>query len=73
MRRRCYHGGQDPRWIKSGYTRECAGCRRTIGKAERVFFYPLTQAAYCNNEICGLQADRDFEASVADEMMDRSW
>jgi hypothetical protein len=57
----------DPRWITNNRPGQCAGCRRSIAKKERVFFYPNGQRMYCNADACGISANRDFEAHRQDE------
>ena len=60
-----YHN--DPRWIDARYACTCRRCKRTIGRGERMYYYPATKSTYCNRDTCGRQEAREFESAKADE------
>jgi hypothetical protein len=59
----------DPRWITTKFATNCARreCKRPIKKGENVFYYPSSKDCYCDNEDCGKQSSREFDASTMDE------
>ncbi len=60
------HMQGDPRWITSNPI-PCAGCKRTIRKGDKAFFYPSTQTGYCTATDCGIKHAADLEAHRQDE------
>jgi hypothetical protein len=57
----------DPHWITAKYPSTCAKCNRQIQQGEEVFYYPNGKQIYCNQEGCGQEASRDFDATSFDE------
>ena len=57
----------DPRWITARFGSLCAGCKATITKGQRVFYYPAGKSVY--GEACGCAETRaaEFAGAVADE------
>lgn len=57
----------DPYWLIVRRQAQCAGCDRSIEKGSRVFYYPRTRSSFCEADLCGGRAARDFEAGRQDE------
>jgi hypothetical protein len=57
----------DPRWITTRKPATCLSCGRTITRGEQAYFYPNSQSLYCDGNLCGKHAARDFEAHRQDE------
>lgn len=57
----------DPRWIEARFNGVCHKCGKAIKKGESIFYYPRYRRTYCESDICGGQASRDFDAACFDE------
>jgi hypothetical protein len=57
----------DPRWITVKCSGACTKCDAPIKKGERAFYYPIGRMLLGSACGHGEEAQRDFDAAVADE------
>ncbi len=55
----------DPRWLTARFVSKCT-CGKSIRKGERIFYFPTTRTALCQQP-CGEKAAAEFYAGAADE------
>ncbi len=57
-----------PGWITVKFKgNACLRCKRQIHLGERAFYYPVDRSLYCDGELCGKTASREFVAFAWDE------
>lgn len=57
----------DPYWTTARFTSTCRGCKCTIKKGERIFYYPKGKVVYCKN--CGQDEYEQFKEAAEAEYM----
>ena len=60
---------KDPYWTTARFVSKCRTCGRAIRKGERIYYYPAGRVVLCDNDNCGGQGERDFQAAAFDESM----
>jgi ribosomal protein L44E len=48
----------DPYWLNARFDSFCKKCNKKIKKGSKIFYYPRSKSAYC--EECGKHAEKDF-------------
>jgi len=59
------HYSGDPYWMTARFGSACRQCGEKISKGSRIYYYPKTKSAFC--EQCGQGAYSDFRSAAEDE------
>jgi len=59
--------GGDPHWLSAKFDSVCSkvGCGKKLKKGDRIFYYPKSKSAYCEEH--GKIAERDFRTKSEEE------